>query len=80
MHDRPFRPCGPGKKGKLLGPQPKHMPCPPIVKQRVKKAEGEEEDIPSFKPVTKFFTRPTPSVVTNFRNLKASFPSHFGKK
>ena len=29
------------------------------------------EDIPLFKHTTKEFTRPTPSVATNFRNLKS---------
>jgi hypothetical protein len=62
----------------LLGKFPTFMPDPPAKKKRVVKNEDEDE-IPAFKPVTKIFTRPTPSVVTNWRNLKSSFPSHFGK-
>jgi hypothetical protein len=52
------------------------MPDPPKYKGRVRKDE-DAEDVPAFKPVTKHFTRPTPSVVMNFRNMKSSFPMHF---
>jgi len=29
IHDYPFKPCGPGKKNKLLAPFPKFKPDPP---------------------------------------------------
>ena len=38
--------------------------------------EGEE-DKAKFKPTHNHKTRPTPSVATNMRNMKAAFPSVF---
>lgn len=71
-----FRPAGPGKKNTLLGKFPEFMPDPP--KQLKRKVKDENaEDIPSFKPTTKVFSRPTPSVVTNFRNIRSAFPGVF---
>jgi hypothetical protein len=71
-----FKPAGPGKKRKPLGRFPTFMPDPPKQLLRQKKDENAE-DIPAFKPNTKVFSRPTPSVVTNFRNIKSAFPSAF---
>ena len=76
IHDEAFRPCGPGKKNKLLGGFPKFKPDPPKELKRKFKVDGEE-DIPAFKPSTKVFSRPTPSVVTNFRNIRSAFPGAF---
>jgi hypothetical protein len=71
-----FKPAGPGKKKHLLGKFPEFMADPPKELKRVKKDENAE-DIPAFRPSTKFFSRPTPSVVTNYRNIRSAFPSLF---
>jgi hypothetical protein len=76
IHDRAFRPANPGKKNKLLGKFPEFMPDPPKQITRIKKEEGAEEKA-SFKPNTKIFSRPTPSVVCNFRNIKTAYPAMF---
>ena len=76
LHDKPFKPANPGKKDRTLAPFPKHMPDPPRQAKRMH-TEPDQEDIPAFKPSTKLFTRPTPSVATNARNLKAQFPTIF---
>jgi hypothetical protein len=61
-----------------LGKFPVFMPDPP--KQLKRKIKDEKAiDIAPFKPNTKFFSRPTPSVVTNFRNIRSAFPSAFRK-
>ena len=42
--------------------------------------EVEGEEAPAkFKTATNYRSRPTPSVATNVRNLKASFPSVFSR-
>jgi hypothetical protein len=53
------------------------MPNPPKELKRKVIVEGEEEDRPRFKLTYNGVTRPTPSVATNFRNLKASYPMAF---
>ena len=78
LHDYNFKPSGPGKKAVTIGKFPSFMADPPSRLKRAVKDE-KEDDIPAFKPTTSHFTRPTPSVVTNFRNMKASFPMHFRK-
>jgi hypothetical protein len=52
------------------------MPNPPKELKRKPIVEGEE-DRPLFKLTYNHRTRPTPSVATNFRNLKASYPMAF---
>lgn len=76
IHDYSFKPCGPGKKNKTLAKFPLFMPDPPKQLKRKIVPEGQE-DIPAFRPNTKIFSRPTPSVVTNFRNIRSAFPSAF---
>lgn len=71
-----FRPAGPGKKKSFLGKFPEFMGDPPKQIKR-KKIDENAEDIPPMKPSTKFFSRPTPSVVTNFRNIRSAYPSAF---
>ena len=75
-HDKPFKPSHPGKIGynKSLSPFPKYMEDP--FKHVTRKME-EEEEKPKFKPTHTVKSRPTPSVQTNMRNLKASFPTVF---
>jgi hypothetical protein len=53
------------------------MPNPPKELKRKVIVEGEEEDRPRFKLTYNERTRPTPSVATNFRNLKSQFPRAF---
>lgn len=75
-HDKPFKPSNPAKKGhnKSLSPFPKYIEDP--FKHVTRKME-EEDDKPKFKPTHVHKSRPTPSVQTNIRNLKASFPTVF---
>lgn len=70
LHDKPFKPANPGKKNHTLAPFPGFMPDPPRQPKRMT-SDSSKEDIPAFKPSTKIFSRPTPSVATNSRNLKA---------
>ena len=72
LHDRAFRPAMPGKKGNqsTIAKFPEWKgDRPNELKRKIK--DPAAEDIPSFKMTTKEFTRPTPSVATNFRNLKS---------
>jgi hypothetical protein len=75
LHDKPFRPSNPSKKGAIKGALekfPAYLPDPPVEKKRKVLAEGEEEDtMLGFKATYRLKTRPTPSVATNFRNLKS---------
>ena len=80
LHDKAFKPANPGRKGiqGMISKFPAHVPDPPVEKKRVVYAEGEEpESPPGFKATYRFRSSPSPSVATNFRNLKASFPSAF---
>jgi hypothetical protein len=79
LHDKAFRPSGP-KKGihPTIGPHPPYMPNPPREIKRKVVVEGEEEEErPGFKMTYNHRSRPCPSVATNYRNLKATFPSAF---
>jgi len=78
MHDKAFKPSGP-KKGvhPTIGAHPPYMPNPPRELKRKVIVEGEEEERPRFKLTYNLRSRPCPSVATNYRNLKASFPSAF---
>jgi len=78
LHDgRPFKPSSNMKKGQVtIGKFPEFIPDPPVRKVRVK-TDDDDEGPPGFKTTKKHMSRPTPSVATNFRNLKASFPSAF---
>lgn len=78
LHDKPFKPANPSKKGykSTLNKFPEWLPNPAKQLVRVKKEEGEEE-MKGFKATYKERTRPTPSVATNIRNLKASYPTLF---
>ena len=72
LHDRAFRPAMPSKKGNhsTIAKFPQWKGDPPAELKR-KVVDPEAEDIPLFKHTTKTFSRPTPSVATNFRNLKS---------
>jgi len=82
LHDKPFKPSNPNKKGRqgAIEKFPAHVPDP--IFQAKKKAvvdENAPESPPGFKMTYKYKSRPSPSVATNIRNLKASFPSAFRK-
>lgn len=78
-HEKPFKPANPAKKGinRTINKFPEYKEDPPKRLTRKIKVEGEPEEGPKFKTTYKERSRPTPSVATNFRNLKASFPSAF---
>jgi hypothetical protein len=66
-----------GQANCTLGSFPNYKENPPKALTRKRPVEGEEDNGPKFKLTHHYKTRPTPSVVTNMRNLKASFPSVF---
>ena len=78
VHDKPFKPSHPPRSGynKTLAKFPAYKEDPKKGIERKRPVEGEE-DKPKFKPSHNIKTRPTPSVATNMRNMKASFPSVF---
>lgn len=75
-----FKPAKPARSGVSAGFEkfPKYMENPLKFTERKVKVEGEESPSP-FKKATNFRSRPSPSVVCNVRNIKASFPSIFRK-
>lgn len=77
-HDKAFKPSHPSKVGhnKTLAPFPEYKEDP--RKEITRRVEPEDEK-PRFKPTHNVKSRPMPSVATNMRNLKASFPSVFRK-
>jgi len=77
IHDKPFFPAKPPKTGiidKSIGgfPEYKENPLKFVTRQPV-----NEDAPPPFKKTHNVKSRPSPSVQTNLRNLKASFPSVF---
>ena len=78
-HDKPFKPSHPPRIGyqKTLAPFPYYMEDP---KKPLERKMDDEEGPPKFKPTHNFKSRPMPSITTNIRNLKASFPSVFARK
>ena len=75
VHDKPFKPSHPPKRGynASLDRFPVYIEDPkkPLERRMV------EDEGPKFKPTHNSKSRPSPSVTTNMRNLKASFPSIF---
>lgn len=83
QHDAPFRPCAkPPRSGHLcsISKFPEHVPCPPREKVRKRKLEDEPDAPPAFKGTHKYKSRPSSSVATNLRNLKASYSSLFRRR
>ena len=77
-HDRPMKLGGKGKAGHAgaFEKYPEYMVDP--LKPVERKVIDEDEDVPpGFKYSTKGYSRPTPSVQLNIRNLKASYPGAF---
>jgi hypothetical protein len=76
----PFKPSHPPRKGwnKAIGKFPDYKEDPPKQLSR-KVVDPNVEDPPKFRMTHNHKSRPTASVATNLRNLKASFPSVFRK-
>lgn len=74
----PFKPSHPPKVGynKSIGTFPEYKEDPP---KQLKRRMPVDDEQPKFKMTHNHKSRPTPSVATNLRNLKASFPSVFRK-
>jgi hypothetical protein len=81
-HPAPFVPANPGKKGMLkglMGGFPAHMPDP-VPQTQARKKGDDEETKESFK--LGFAARnpkPTPSVTTLTRNMRAERPASFAR-
>ena len=75
-HDKPFKPSHPPRVGynKTLDRFPAYMEDP---KKPLERKMEEDDDKKKFRPTHNIKSRPCPSVTTNLRNLKASFPSVF---
>ncbi len=73
--------ANPATKGQqsTLEKFPPYLPHPPKELKRKKPVEGEEEERLGFKATYKGLSRPTPSIATNIRNLKSSYPMAFRK-
>jgi len=56
---------------------PEYKENPPAEKIRKVKVEGETDGPPAFRSTYKYKSRPSSSVATNMRNLKASYSSIF---
>ena len=78
IHDKPFKPSNPPKKGynRTLDKFPEYKPDPMKPLERKKPVEGAEER-PNFKPSYNKKSMPVKPVATNLRNLKSEFPSIF---
>ena len=57
-----------------MQPFPEHIPDP--ISQATRK-DDPEKDKPKWKGTTIPKERPTPSVTTNFKNLRSEFPAVF---
>lgn len=76
-HDFPFKPSNPPKKGynKTINKFPDYKEDPMKAVQRKHKQEGEDDRI--WRPNYYKKTVPTPSITTNYKNLKTEFPTIF---
>jgi len=76
-HDVPFKPANPAKKGynRTIDKFPEYKEDPLRVVKRKQPAEDAEKG--KWKSTHRVKTMPTPSVTTNYRNLKSEFPSVF---
>jgi hypothetical protein len=75
--DVPFKPSNPPKKGynKTLDKFPAYKEDPMRVITRKKTADNEDKG--RWRPTHNKKTVPTPSVTTQYKNLKSEFPSVF---
>jgi len=74
-----WKPAKPSRKGHscTLGKTPEYIPDPIKFTQRRRTLDGDAEAPPAFKRPKAFQSRPSPSVMCNAKNIKASFPSIF---
>ncbi len=79
MHDTPFKPAKPPRSGFkcTIGGYPEYKANPEKVIIRKRKVDGDPEPLPAFKPTYHLRTRPSTSIATNIKNIKAAFPSVF---
>ena len=79
LHDAPFKPSHPPRKGynKTIDKFPPYKEDPLKFAVRNKSAEADEKA--KWKPTHNNKNVPTPSVTTNYKNLKTEFPSVFRK-
>lgn len=77
-HDAKWKPSKPPRRGHSCTFEkfPEYVANPLKFTERKQPVEGADDRKP-FVNTKKEMTRPTPSVVTNMRNLKSSFPSVF---
>lgn len=75
-HDKAFKPTQNHRTGitASLGRFPVYIEDP---KKPLTRKMEEEDERKKFKPTHNSKSRPSPSVTTNLRNLKSSFPSVF---
>ena len=74
-HEAPFKPANPAKSGHhaTIDKFPEYKEDP--MKFALRKKEDESKGM--WKPSHSGKTIPTPSVTTNYKNLKSEFPSVF---
>jgi hypothetical protein len=80
VHDQAFKPpIKPPRSGYscTLAKFPEYMENPAKPVTRKVKLEDEKEDQPPFKLTYRYKSRPQSSIVTNIRNIRASFPALF---
>ena len=79
-HDVPFKPSNPAKRGynRTLDKFPEYVedPLKPVLR---KKGDKTDEEKAKWRATYNKKAIPTPSVTTNYRNLKSEFPSVFRK-
>jgi len=75
-----FKPSKPPRRGYscTLEKFPEYKENPLKFTERKRPVEGEDV-APAFKSAKNFASRPSPSITTNMRNMKSSFPSIFRK-
>ena len=76
-HEYPFKPSHPPRKGynKTLDKFPEYKEDPMRAVERKKVAGEQQEEQAKWRHTHRLKSKPTPSVVTSFRNLKSEFPS-----
>tara|TARA_B100000780_G_C20857509_1_gene340857 strand:- start:126 stop:410 length:285 start_codon:yes stop_codon:yes gene_type:complete len=73
LHDKPFKPSNPNKKGQpgYIAKFPEYLPNPPTELKRVIKTEDDPDPPPGWKATYRGKTRPQPGIACNVRNLKS---------
>ena len=81
-HERAFRPSQPGRRGVggTLDKFPEYKENPLKHLTRVKPVDGADDEKARWKMTTNAYSKPTTSIATNMRNMKASFPTIFNRR